>query len=219
MFLTSLMTTLVRSMEAVFDADHPEEDFRNLHVSLEYPAEEQHYPGIWVDFDLTQPLETAGIDHREYIEVDDGGGGTVTKAVQRWRFSGVAEYTLVTLSSLERARLWDEVVQAFAFAATDPSRAGYRAFFESNPYVGVSGQFDRFAAGRFATSPGTPWNSDDYIYEATITLEIIGEFVSDPDDATALVMLEAIDVHEFPDTPEGVAASLALQTDGQGNWS
>ncbi len=108
MFVGELMTVITKAMKNTFDADYPESDFHNLWVSPEYPYEPQHMPALWVDFSTTTPLSIAGIDHREYII--DGNGQT--REVRRWRFAGEVSYTVLALSSLERARLvdGDEVV-------------------------------------------------------------------------------------------------------------
>lgn len=211
MFMTHLKTSLVKAATAVFDADYPEPQFQTLHVSIEYPIDRQNYPGIWVDFDITQPLRIAGIGHRE--EVEDTTTGNF-REVMRWRFAGIATFTLVALSSFERDRLFDEMVKVIAFAEIDDERAAFRVAIEENPYVASSGKFDEIPVGGFTTAPGTPWGTDDFIYEATIRLEMIGEFVSNPSTAE-LVPLSEIKTYVFE---ENDPAFLTTEGDGNGAW-
>lgn len=187
-YLVHLKTTLVEACKQVFDATFPEVDFRDLHVSIEYPVDEQNYPGIWVAYSDTQPLRIAGIDHKEYTEA--GVDGTV-QAFTRWRFAGYASFTLVALSSLERDRLFDAMVRVLALHREDDSVSAFRQYIENNEFVAVNFDFDEVEVVGNSVTPGTPWGSDEFIYEVTVNMEAIGEFISD--NATGdLVPLRAI---------------------------
>src|SRR5437763_13179530 len=106
-FLVRLLTLLVEALKITFDDNYPTEDFRNVLVSLEYPAKKENYPSICVDFDPTGELETVGIDHHE-IATDEEAA---MHRFERWRFQGYASLTIVSFTSWERARLFDEVVR------------------------------------------------------------------------------------------------------------
>lgn len=192
MFLKETKHVLAEALRASFDSDYPEEDFRDLHVSIEYPADSHNYPGVWLDFRTTQPLSTAGLAHREIVDVEHDTGPSTRHEVQRWRFAGLAEYTLVAFTSLQRDRLFDEVLKVFISSDTDATRAGFRTYIENNAFIGMSIDFDEVNVGGSAATPGTPWGSDDLIYEVTLSLEVIGEFVTDPDETSALVDLTEV---------------------------
>ena len=201
MYMTSVKTMITEAMSRVFDADYPEQDFRDVLVSLEFPAEPTQYPSIWVDFEPTGDLEVAGIGHIEYAEADDN-----FVPFTRWRFSGFATYTVVALNSLEHARLYDEVVRVLAMGTERAPTAEYRAYIEDNEFIAANGNFDQIRQSGWAATNGTPWGSDETIYEGTLSIGITGEFVSRGPDQ-ALVPLSSVVVYPYaenePDPTEG----------------
>lgn len=197
-FLVPLKTLLVEAWQKTFDGEYIEEDFRGLHVSIEYPARKQDYPGIWVDFTPTG-IEIAGVSHVEYEEGVDFEG---FRPHTRWVYDGTAEFTIATMTSLERDRLFDEMTRVLAFGREDESTAEFRAYIEDNEFVACNMDFDQFSVQGMAATPGTPWQTDDIIYEVTISTRCFGEFVSDSKSLT-LVPLSAIVVQpQGPGDPD-----------------
>jgi hypothetical protein len=176
MFVTHLLTTLTKGIKETFDGNYPEEDFRDLHASIEFPIKSQEYPSVWITFETTTELENVGIGHIEYTTDEDAGEWT---QVHRWRFAGLVNYTVAVLTSLERARLADELVKVMAFGTENQYRRRFRDFIEGNPFIAVNFNFDQIALAGWAETPGTPWGTDDIIYEVTVRMEVVGEFVSD----------------------------------------
>jgi hypothetical protein len=163
-------------LKTIFDGSYPEEDFRDVNVTIEFPMEPQNYPGIWVQFDDGEDLERAGIDHREIV-IDDLGN---QRQVTRWRFGGSLALTVAALSSQERDRLYDEVVRVLAFSGLDISSAGqFKQLIENNDLIGINLNYDVLTPSGDDASPGTPWNTAEIIYEKTVSMALIGEFVSD----------------------------------------
>ena len=58
--------------------------------------------------------------------------------------------------------------------------------------IGCNLDFDTLQPGGSNAAPGTPWGSDEIIYEKTITQQAIGDFVVDPDDTQALIPLSKV---------------------------
>jgi hypothetical protein len=214
MFMQPLKTAITLALRNTFDEAHPAEEWLKygkgdgtgrLNVSIEFPIEEQAYPGIWVDFEPTAQIRTAGIKHREYIQDEDT---LEYSEVQRWRFQGMISYTVVAMSSAVRDRLFDELVNIAAFGQDDPIRGRFRAGIESNEFVACNIDWDEISLSGFTATPGTPWGTDDVIYEATIRMECLGEFVSQPGQ-DSLLPLNAIVHHPYndqepdPTTPGG----------------
>jgi hypothetical protein len=195
MYLAKLMTTLSEATKLTFDTEYPEADFRNLHVGIEYPQDRQHYPGIWIDFEPAGEIQIAGVDHHEYTPTEEG---STYKEFSRWTFAGWATFTIVTMSSFERARLYDEMVRVLAFGKENERTSEFRRYIENNEFLAVNFDFDQIGNRGFATSSGTPWGSDELIYEATIAMECFGEFVSY--GSGELVPLSAIVTTSYPDT-------------------
>lgn len=190
-YLTVLKTAVVLALKAVFnDDDYPEEDFAGdkVYVGIEYPTEAQMYPGVWIDYEDTADLTRAGINHEEEFE----SGGLINKQT-RWRFGGDISFTVVALTSLERDRLYDELVRIIAFGPEDPVTAHFRSTLEDNDLLALNANFDTLQPRGGAAAPGTPWGSDEFIYERSLNFEVLGEFIMDPVQGT-LVPLSAIEV-------------------------
>lgn len=175
--MKEMVTLLTKAVRDTFNANFPVAEFRNLHVSPEFPILRENYPAIWVDFEPTGPIHTAGIgDVFLYTTPDENN---VVHQYKKWLFQGYATYTIMALTSLERDRLFDEVVKMIAFSQLNPQYFTYRKTIEDNPWIAAQIDFDQIAQrGKSATS-GTPWGSDDILYEITTASAVIGEFASD----------------------------------------
>lgn len=174
-FLMKTKTNLVKALQTTFDGGYPIPDFRDLHVSIEFPVDKQHYPCIWVDFEPSQDLVAAGIDHAEYTPWSE-----TARRLERWRFFGTCTFTVVAFSSAVRDRLADEVIRVLAFGRTDPTSSQFRQAIENYPYIAMDIGWDKVGIGQMAASPGTPWGSDEYLYEVTLRMNAQGEFLSNP---------------------------------------
>jgi hypothetical protein len=197
MYLIPLLHTVTEALKHTFDDKYPVEQFRSLQVGIEYPAERQDYPAIWVDYDPTDSARTVGIGHEETILSDE-------KYVRykRWRFTGTITHTVVTLSSYERALLHDELVKVFAFGAEDRMRVRYRDALANNDFIAVDPMLDEVVTSGMQALPGTPWGTNDVIYEVTLSITVTGEFVSDGLEQS-LVPLERIDFYPYEEgTPD-----------------
>jgi len=193
MYLAPLKTMLSESLRNTFNANYPIVDFRNTHCSIEYPIDSQNYPGIWVDYEDTDALQIAGIDHKESNEPDDDD---LVNRYTRWKFSGYASYTVVALTSLERDRLFDELIRVIAFGREATETRAFRDTIENNELIAANFDFDKIQPRGNAAAPGTPWGTDEIIYERTLNMEVIGEFVSDAITGL-LVPLSAIVISEM----------------------
>lgn len=191
MYMTHLKTMLVQAMKGTFGPDYPEPTLRGLKVSIEFPIEQHDYPSIWVDFEPTGELEPIGIDHVEYADVEGG-----QEAISRWRYQGYATFTIAALSSLERDTIFDELVKVFALARGNREASTFRMFVEDNEWIAANIDFDQTGQRGFSASPGTPWQTDEVIYEATLSKEILGEFVCS-NESGVLIPISAIVVQEY----------------------
>lgn len=180
------------------------------------------YPGIWVSYEDTEELTIAGIAHEEFAEGDDGQQHRVT----RWKFGGVITLTLVALSSLERDRFYDELVRTFAFAREESTVSAFRDLVEQNDLVAMNINFDNLRPGGDSAAPGTPWGTDDIIYEKSLTMDVIGEFISDPNTGALLYLSKIITLGygqgtpepPFPDDPPGVPLDPGRPGEGDSHF-
>lgn len=219
MYITALKTLLVESLKLTFDNLYPEPEFRGTHVDLEYPVDAQKYPSIWVDYDDTQPLLRAGVGH---LETAHPVTGVTVAPFTRWRFQGYVSLTMVAMTSLERDRLFDEVVRVIAFSNEDTVVGRFKNRIASNDLIAATLQTDKIEARGSAAAPGTPWGTDELMYERTLNLEIIGEFVPDPGAGTLvnLSKIVTIPIEVIPgdendwETPQ----ESTFGTDGHASW-
>jgi hypothetical protein len=205
-FLVQCKTTITKALRQVFDATYPVADFRNLPITIEFPFQEQQYPGVWVTWDPVGNISRAGIDNLMY------GPPTLTTDTNdnnlfRYRFSGYSMYTVGALTSMQRDRLYDEMVRVFLMSG-DPNVESFRNYVEDSPYIYMNMDFDNVSTRGMAENAGTPWGTNDFIYEATLAIETVGEFISD-EFFTSLIPLAQINstgqglAFQDPTTPEG----------------
>jgi hypothetical protein len=197
--MVQLITNLTTAMKNTFDSNYPVDQFQNVHISPEFPIERVDYPAIWVDFEPTGDVHTGGISQMLWTPPDVNN---VVHAYKIWQFLGYATFTVMALSSLERDALFDEVVKIIAFSQLNPLYFIFRQTIEDNPWIATQLDFDQVAQrGRSATS-GTPWGTDDVLYEMTASVQCIGEFASDPSTGE-FVLLENVTFigTELPDGP------------------
>lgn len=190
MYLTNLLTLWVEVLSDLFDEEFKDPDFRGLHISPEYPVLQTEYPGIWVDYSPTSDVRQTGIGHIEYSEPGEDGE---RRRLQRWSFQGVIQLTFVTLNNLERARLIDAFTHAFAFGLENPAESELRNKLENNDLIPLMVQWDQFNIGGKGEAPGTPWGTDDVVYEMTCSITVEGTFLSRGSEAT-LIPLSAIEI-------------------------
>jgi len=198
MYLVAVKTVAANAMARVFDADYAmvQPDFANLLVSIEFPVQREAYPSIWVNYQPEGSLQAAGVGHFEIG--DPTGANGPAKLFHRWRFSGSLSYTVVALTSLERDRLFDEVIRVIAFGNERTETSVFRSYLEqTNSLIGININADEIEQSGFDATPGTPWGTDDMIYESTISIKCLGEFCSD--GKGVLADISAINVFSYSD--------------------
>lgn len=183
-----LKTMVVKALKQVFDDEYPNPDLRGVNCSVEFPMAKEGYPAIWVGYDDDSPLTNAGIGHVE--RHPDGVGGW--REGRRWRFEGYVSFTTIALTSQERDGLYDELVSVIAFGQQSAATKQFRQYVEvDNDLIAANFNLDQIEPKGEVAAPGTPWGTDELMYECGMSLRLIGEFVSDDFDGT-LVSLSAI---------------------------
>lgn len=179
--------------KTTFDANYPENDFENINVSIEYPDARKDYPGIWIDYSPVGDMQSAGINHVEMGPLLEDGTRLRTTV---WRYAGIMQFTCVAMTSLERDRLVDEMTKVLAFGLLNPERAVFRQGLLANTLIAVDPQWDKVGLTGKDETPGTPWGTDEIIYEQTVTMGCTGYFYVDL-EAVVLVPLSAIRVYDW----------------------
>ena len=202
-YMRTLKTLAVQSIQQAFIVTYPETDPQGgqqpIYCSLEYPVNPANYPALWVGYEPAQ-LQNAGID---YVETD-----AANNYYARWRFSGTVSFTIAALTNNERDLIYDQLVSVIAFAAQSKVPSAFRSFIESSTLIESTWSYDSLEHGGHSDAPGTPWGTDEVIYEDTVSIQVTGEFTTDP------VNLSLISLREILVTGTPVQASGQILSGG-----
>jgi hypothetical protein len=192
-FLAETKSIITQALVSVFGINYPVGDFRDLWVSIEYPKDEQSYPGVWVGFEPVGQVSRGGIDNA-FVPPPPSllMGNDPVPAVYRWRAQGYATYTLAAMTSLQRDRLFDEVLKVIT-ASRDPAHSNFRAMIEDNPLIAMNMDFDQVQIRNVSENAGTPWETMDIVYESTLAVSTQIEFYSDT-PTSEMVPISAIEI-------------------------
>lgn len=182
-------------------ATYPETDpaggTQKVYCSLDFPVRAAEVPAVWVDYEAST-LKIAGIDYTE----TDAEGNLLT----RWRFEGYVTFTVIAMTSNECDLIYDELVSLIAFAAQSEAPNAFRTYVESAPLVATNWSFDTIEGRASGPSIGTPWGTDEVIYERGIAIQALGEFLTNPVTLNLVPLSEirviATDTAPIPDTQE-----------------
>ncbi|MEU6362283.1 hypothetical protein [Streptomyces albidoflavus] len=178
MYVTRVKTLAVEAVHAAFDDQYPVAEFRGLHCSLEYPVRAVQLPEVWVRYTDSAPLRQSGVAHVEDLSPTTGAR---VSPYTRWRFEGSWEFIVVALSSVERDRVYDELVATIAWSGYDSLRGRFRRYVERNDLIDMTIRTDEIESTGESAEPGTPWGTDEVLYERTLNIDLIGDFVPDPE--------------------------------------
>ncbi|MFI0967071.1 hypothetical protein ACH4S8_37655 [Streptomyces sp. NPDC021080] len=177
MYVTRVKTLPIEALHATFDDQYPVAEFRGLHASLEYPEEAVNLPEIWVRYTDSAPLRQSGIAH---VEDAHPVTGARIEPFTRWRFEGSWEFVVIALSSVERDRVYDELIATIAWSGYDTLRGRFRQYLNTNDLIDLTIRTDEIESTGESAEPGTPWGTDEVLYERTLNIDLIGDFVPDP---------------------------------------
>ena len=207
MYLSLLKASMVRALQATMNSQYPNPNLADMKVSVEYPWDQAAYPAIWVDFHATEPVRQAGIGHIDTAVFTDTG---VTPPVSTYAtysefvFEGDVTFTIATLSSLERDNAYDEMLRILMAGAENPQTSTFRESIEQGEFLAINARWDMVDTSGTTAAPGTPWGTDETIYETTVSLHVQGYYYVVPEAGT-LVALSKITLEEptpyFNDPP------------------
>lgn len=201
-YLRTVKTMAVKAIQAAFEIEYPASDAgggaQAPYCSIEYPVNPADVPGIWVDFEPAL-LQTSGINYTE----TDADGNLLT----RWRFQGHASFTIAALTSNERDLIYDQLVAMVAFAAQSESPSAFRDYIEGSNLIFSTWSYDQIEGRPPAAAPGTPWGTDDMMYETGLSLQVVGEFVTSP------VTRDLVNLREIKVTATSEADGSSFEAD------
>ena len=156
MFLVQLKTSITYALRQVFGATYPVDDFQNLPITIEFPYQEQQYPGVWVGWGAYRPY-LQGRDRSKRGLWATGGHYPGQPPTSSFCTGSRATRCIpsVPLPGIRRDRLHDELVRVFLMSGT-PQVVGFRQYIEDNPYINMNMDFDTVSVRGMAENPGTP---------------------------------------------------------------
>lgn len=140
---------------------------------MNYPLKETEYPGIWVQFSF-QELSRASL---EPVHKTEAG-----QFYMLGKFSGTVTLTTLSLSSLERDRISDALVQILLFGRENPRAEIFYSHLRYNDYVNLTIDNHSVRPSGQTTTLGTPWGTEDIVYEDTYNFGVTGQFASRYED-------------------------------------
>jgi hypothetical protein len=87
---------------------------------------------------------------------------------------------MVALNSNECDGVYDQLVALTAYAAQSQYPSVFREAVDANGLVTTTWSYDTVQGRGQSAAPGTPWGTDEIIYERGLALQVIGEFVTGP---------------------------------------
>lgn len=210
MYITPVKALGIEALHTVFDDQYPVAEFRGLHASLEYPMQTVDLPEIWVRYSDTAPLRQAGLSHIEDVHPVTGGR---IQPYTRWRFQGSWEFVVVAASSLERDRVYDELIATIAWSGYDSLRGRFRRYLETNDLIDLTLRTDEIESTGESAEPGTPWGTDEVLYERTLNVDLIGDFTPDPETGIIVPLSKIVVAADVDLTIDPKASG-----DGMGTW-
>ena len=183
---------LLKGQTFTNDSEHLDTQAQDVWVDIEYPVKVENYPGIWVQFSVSE-LQPSGMGHETISPAGE--------LIQQWAYKGRISLVILAQSSVQRDRISDTILNELAFShgseilipGVDSDRRTLQDIFNENPYVSIGLNQDVIRPGGQSITVGTPWDPDALVYEDNYGFDILGEFqrVRTPDGA---VVLRAINI-------------------------
>lgn len=161
----------------------------DVKVSAEYPETRDAVPALWVSFS-ERSLEPVGLSDVEqtvyYTEDEDGNKtpiplGTDIGAFVRWKFQLNCIVTIVALSSVDRDKCSDLFVEAVMLSSIE-GESSLSQRLELNSQVIAHPLWKLMSPVGESMGQGTPWDSNQMIYESAYQVPVVGEIVTVPAD-------------------------------------
>jgi hypothetical protein len=197
MFLTASKVCMVEALRAAMPYNiNTLAKAAPKRIDLEYPEDDQDWPALLVQFRPTNIMWSGLNPDQALIETTSGGVVTSYRYVRRCSFEGAFDLTLLALSSQERDRCWDSLIELFMLGKNNPATAAFHDTIENHDLIAMSILQTQPQPMGDSANVGTPWDPNALTYEATVRIQIVGQFWADTFDQI-LLPLSAIQAQEY----------------------
>lgn len=249
MFLVAVKTAFVESLRSVWfvgqnvgqeahdlnpDLDVNPKEPTPRRITVEYPEEAEDWPTILVQI-RPSIVEWTGIGGDEVIDASlSSGQPTIDrsteddptpnenpsfKLIRQGRFEASCMLQVLALTSMERDRMWDNLVKLLLMGRKKSSTANFFTTLETHDLVGVTIMEGTIRPVGDSMGVGTPWDPELLTYEAAVEFDMVGTFYADEytEDLVPLRDAQAFEYIAFDGNTEG-DETPPLESDGQGEW-
>lgn len=146
-----------------------------VQVINEYALAEVDYPLVQVKFNETE-IRNVGIGH---FEVDYDRDGTPRKLLH-WMFKGQLSFTVYANSPVDRDMIAVGLLNLLAFGHEIPEFKQFNDEIRDFDFVALQLNTENIHPGGDGAGPA-PWgNQDDLLFYTTYSVDVLGEFFTDP---------------------------------------
>lgn len=225
MFLVACKTAIVESLRSVWfegqNAGQETHDYNDSlttnaaplprRIALEYSEEAEDWPLILVQF-RPSVIQWTGIMPDEVVDASlDSGFPDIDrsttddpalnanpsyKLIRQGRFEGSCMLQVMATTSMERDRIWDNLVKLLLMGRMKNPTANFYTTLEAHDLVGMTIMEGSIRPIGDTVVPGTPWDPELLSYEAAVEFDIIGTFYAD-EYSSDLVPLSAAQVFDY----------------------
>jgi hypothetical protein len=210
MFLSGVKAAIIEGLDAVYGAGY-QGDISVKSIGIDYPMKEKEWPAIFVQFRPSK-IEWTGINPKNFEESSDPDWDW--ENVQFCNFEGDIDLQILALTSQERDRIWDAVVQMVLMGRGRADTALFYTVIEGHDLISMTLQQTTLSATGDVVAPGTPWGPDSMAYEASLRLHCTGQFYADG-ASEKFISLTEITSHPLN---QGLDETYG-EDDGQGEWN
>lgn len=183
-------------------------------ITVEYADEEQDWPFILVQISPSV-VQWTGITPDEVFETGDPNFPLVK--VREGYFEATVMLSIYALSSESRDRMYDNMLKVVMMGRKNAATKDFFTSLENQDLIGMTVMEAEVSPVGDSISVGTPWNSEQIAYEASVQFQVIGRFYA-PEYDEQLIALSGARV--FPYTDQDVANNqVPWQNDGHGAWT
>lgn len=223
MFITAAKTAIVEALRAVWYISESDNELNAelkasdrpypRRVTIEYPEEPEDWPFILVQFRPTL-ITWTGITPDEIVNAtEDEDEEPHFKRIRQGRFEASCMLQIIALTSEERDRMWDNVVNLLLLGRTRNPTDNFYSIIDTHDLVGMTIMEGSIRPVGDSISMGTPWDPEILTYEAAIEFDIVGVFYAD-DYNTDLVTLTDAMIYDYIPVEE----SVPRENDEEGTW-
>lgn len=178
MFITAVKVAAVEALRATFNDSYMGDiNFRN--VTTEYPEQSEQWPGLLVQFRPRGQVQWTGLHREQYQPLVDDPDYEWLGLVLGY-FEGSIDLTVLATTAHERDRLWDALVELVLMGEDRADTGKFFTEFQKHDLVQITFNPAKIDLAGDSISPGTPWDRNTITYEATVRIDVIGQFTADP---------------------------------------